>query len=320
MRENSAAANQGCAFDHGLWLTMRAAYDRYQRSLVAVDTLTAISPSPERDLRIEAAAAEQRAAFEDYIESRLALTESMISPWDSPTSEPENSSPYFGIPRTVLVAVAACLLPLAFGLGNLVSNRRQVREIEAVRQEANAKLAQMRSQIEALSRTAAELKTEQQASVRNAEIVAAGASRPGRASQTPRRSPRSGGKVARNHQEVRQLQKRGDRNYYEFLFTASNRTERFGRVRLTILDAVPGRHFSDLSIAVDNRMPNRKRVNLYEPVWIDLAGHPRAVELVVNRIDKNRVAGYLSEPKSRRLSWRGASPQTGVCAGECIGG
>jgi hypothetical protein len=104
------------------------------------------------------------------------------------------------------------------------------------------------------------------------------------------------------------LQKRGERNYYEFLFTPWKQTERIGHIRLTVLDVVPGRGFSDISIAVDNRAPDRRRVSLNEPVWIDLSGRPKAVELVVNRIDGNRVGGYLSEPKYQRLSWHRVSP------------
>jgi hypothetical protein len=302
MVENSAAVNQGCAFDHDLWLTVRSAHNRYQCASAALTTVMAMPPSPERNLWTEAAAAEQRAAFESYIEARLQLTESMISPSEPPVIEPENSWRNFRIAPPVLLAAAACLFPLAFAVGNFVGQRREARESEAVQQEANAKLAQMRSQVEALSRTTETLKTGQPAPARNPEITPAAARGPRRLSQVVRKPARSSGRIARNHQEVRLLAKRGERNYYEFLITDSQHSERIGRIRLTVLKAVPGRHFSDLSIAVDNLTPNRRRVNLDEPVWISLNGRPKAVELVVNRIDGNRVGGYLSEPKYRRVT------------------
>ena len=41
----------------------------------------------------------------------------------------------------------------------------------------------------------------------------------------------------------------------------------------------------------------KKGVNLYETVWINVADRPQALELVVNQIAKNEIKGYVSEPK-----------------------
>ncbi len=51
---------------------------------------------------------------------------------------------------------------------------------------------------------------------------------------------------------------------------------------------------------VDDIRLDKKHVNLYEPVWITLADRTQPLELVVNQISKDSVAGYLTEPKYKK--------------------
>ena len=55
----------------------------------------------------------------------------------------------------------------------------------------------------------------------------------------------------------------------------------------------------DLAMAVDDNSLSKKHINLYEPVWITLSDRPQPVQLVVNRVTKDNVEGYVSEPKYR---------------------
>ena len=50
---------------------------------------------------------------------------------------------------------------------------------------------------------------------------------------------------------------------------------------------------------VDDREITRKHVNLYESITFYPEGYPQPLELVINRIDKDSVHGYVSEPKYR---------------------
>ena len=318
---NNPYPNQGPAIDHELWLAMQAAHDRYKNTSATLDALTAMSPagnsSPECRLAIDAAAAEQRAAFENYIESRLQLSESIISRHAGPPFA-ENGLERGGarfwkdprISRALLVvaAAAALLIPATFRVGYLEGERREARDIETVRDGADAMLMLLSSQVDPPAGKNASTAASPGARVGGSDVARADAKKPPRPIQmTPRKPGQTSGKVAKNRQELHDLQKRGERNYYEFLFTPWKQTERIGRIRLTVLKVVPGRGFSDISIAVDNRAPDRRRISLNEPVWIDLSGR-KAVELVVNRIDGDRVGGYLSEPKYPRLSWSRVSP------------
>jgi hypothetical protein len=319
-----AAGRDAPGGEHDLWLSMKSAHNRYQDASAALDALTAMSPagvdSAERNLQIESAAAGQRAAFEDYIEARLQLSEFMVSklqPTESGESQEvgEGSGSGSGSgPRVsriaILAVVAAFLFPTAFGLGFLAHERKRTRDLEAARDEANAELTQIRKQIQGLAGRMEALKAANQSV--SAAVAGMRASRV-RAVKVPARAPvrttlPSGGRVARNHQEVVQLEKKGERTYREFTLTPSKQSERVGPIGLKVLRVDPQRKSFELSIAVDNLAPNKKRINLYESVWIDLRGRPKAVELVVNRIDRDRVQGYVSEPKYPRMTWLRASP------------
>ena len=121
------------------------------------------------------------------------------------------------------------------------------------------------------------------------------------------------GSIARTHDELENLQKRGERNYYEFSADKSKQFQRVGPVSLS-LRKVDFKHKSyDLALFVDDFQMQKKGVNLYEPVWIRLIDQPDPVELVVNRIDKNKIQGYISAPKYKK-SDLGATASTAAPA------
>ena len=61
----------------------------------------------------------------------------------------------------------------------------------------------------------------------------------------------------------------------------------------------------------DNRL-EKKNVNLYEPVLINLSDRPQPVEVVVNFISKDAIRGYVSEPKYKRSELSEGAPTAAV--------
>jgi hypothetical protein len=103
--------------------------------------------------------------------------------------------------------------------------------------------------------------------------------------------------IAKNHDELVILQKRGDRNIYEFDLQRSKQFHRVGPLNVSVRSVNQKHRFYDLVMTVEDQQVERKHVSLYEPLMLRLADRPQPVELVVNRIDKNAVKGYISEPK-----------------------
>src|SRR5262249_61357003 len=72
----------------------------------------------------------------------------------------------------------------------------------------------------------------------------------------------------------------------------------------------------DLQMIVDDNTLTKKKVNLYEPIWIHTENESQPVQVVVNRIEKNHVHGYVSAPryKPSKLASTGTPAVTPVSA------
>jgi hypothetical protein len=108
-----------------------------------------------------------------------------------------------------------------------------------------------------------------------------------------------GGDIARNHAELVALEKKGERNYYEFSFEKSKTYHHAGPISIALRKADAKHEYCDLQMLVDDREITRKHVNLYESTAFYPQGYPLPLEVVINRIDKDSVQGYVSEPKYR---------------------
>jgi hypothetical protein len=112
------------------------------------------------------------------------------------------------------------------------------------------------------------------------------------------RTELSGG-IARNHAEVVVLERKGERNFYEFSFEKSKTYHHAGPVSISLRKADSKHGFCDLQLVVDDRTITRKHVNLYESLSFYPDGYSQPIELVINHVDDNSVKGYISEPKFR---------------------
>ncbi len=115
------------------------------------------------------------------------------------------------------------------------------------------------------------------------------------------------GSIARTHDEVVALQKRGERNYYEFAIDKSKQYSRVGPLSVELRKADSKHKRFDMLMLVDDNELQKKSVNLYETVWISLSDRPQPLELVVNKITKDHIEGYLSEPKYKRSELESAA-------------
>ena len=103
--------------------------------------------------------------------------------------------------------------------------------------------------------------------------------------------------VARSHEELVELQKRGQRNYYEFTLDKSKQFQRVGPLSLSLRKANLKKRSYDFEMMVDDQKLQKKNVNLFEPVVIMTPDRGQALQLVVNEVNKDVVKGYISEPK-----------------------
>lgn len=126
-----------------------------------------------------------------------------------------------------------------------------------------------------------------------------------------------GGSIAKDHAELVALENRGQRNYYEFDLSKSKTFAREGPISLDLRHTNTKHLNYDVDLMVDDYKLAKKHVNLYEPVVLQTAESPQPLELVVNRIGKNEIHGYVSAPKSfeQRASAGAAAPSQPANAG-----
>jgi len=108
------------------------------------------------------------------------------------------------------------------------------------------------------------------------------------------------GSIGRTHDDVVALQRRGERNYYEFQLIKSKEFKRIGPLSLSLRKVNTKRKSYDLALFVDDNQMQKKSINLFEPIWINLDDRPQPVQLVVNQIGKDQIQGYISEPKYKK--------------------
>jgi len=108
------------------------------------------------------------------------------------------------------------------------------------------------------------------------------------------------GSIARTHEELVALERRGERSYFEFDLPKSKQYQRTGPISVSLRKTDTKHNNFDLLLLVDDNRLAKNHVNLYEPIWIHRADDPQPLQIVVMKIDKNHVHGYVSAPKFTR--------------------
>jgi hypothetical protein len=107
------------------------------------------------------------------------------------------------------------------------------------------------------------------------------------------------GSIAKTHDELVALEQRGERNYDEFDLKKgkSNRFYRVGPISIALRRADPKHKQYNIAMVVDDNQIQKKDVALYEPISLRDSDNSQPIEIVVNKIDKDHIHGYVSSPK-----------------------
>jgi hypothetical protein len=107
------------------------------------------------------------------------------------------------------------------------------------------------------------------------------------------------GLIAHNRDDLEELKRRGDRNYYEFKITRSKAPQKVGPVQVTLNKTDPKKSKYTVTVFVDDRSIEKKDRTAGEPVQFYVRGSSRMppYEFVVFDVGKNDITGYLSTPK-----------------------
>jgi len=114
--------------------------------------------------------------------------------------------------------------------------------------------------------------------------------------------------IARNHDEIDQLRRLGERDYIEFTITGKNKPQKVGNVTVELKGVnEKGGRFS-VNLTAEDRQLQKKNRAMNEPIFFYLHGTKIPEELVINKVGKDTVSGYVSIPKANQGA--GASSST----------
>ncbi len=225
------------------------------------------------------------------------------------------------VPYIVAVVVAGA------GIGYAVHEHHSAQTLAAQNSQVTAQLSATKGQMDALTAkvNALALSNETKAAALPAPSVAMATSRPHATHHASAEDPRFKklqsqvdaqgkeiedtrnnlantsteltGSIARTHDELVVLEKKGERSYSEFDLQRSKQFQHEGPVSLSLRKANTKHQYADLQLMVDDRNLSQKHVNLYQPVMFYQPDSQRPVEIIINDITKDHVHGYVSAPK-----------------------
>jgi hypothetical protein len=104
--------------------------------------------------------------------------------------------------------------------------------------------------------------------------------------------------IARNHEDVEQLRRLGERDYIEFTIDAKNKPQKVGAFMVELRGTNPAKKRYTVSLIVDDSRIDKKNLPIDEPIFFHQGNDRRPLELVVNTVAKDKVTGYISVPKA----------------------
>jgi uncharacterized coiled-coil protein SlyX len=252
----------------------------------------------------------------------------------------EESPMHTGSPVVKFVApLLAAVVVAGGGVGYAVHEHHAAQELAAQNQQVSAQLSATQSQLNQLTAKVSELtvRSETQAAAPPAAAAAPAPATPAvvtgaRAAGKPRASRAADrrltkmqaqldaqgkaieetrgdltntrteltGSIAKTHDELVVLEKKGERSYFEFDLQKSKQFTHEGPVGVSLRKANLKHQYADLELMVEDRDLVQKHVNLDQPVMFYQPDTELPIQVVINDITKDHIHGYVSAPKYRK--------------------
>lgn len=104
--------------------------------------------------------------------------------------------------------------------------------------------------------------------------------------------------IARNHDEIDQLRRMGQRDYFEFTVTRKAGSQKVGSIQVELKDTNLKKNQFTINVLADDKNFEKKNRSVNEPIFFYIGGSRQPLELVINKVSKSTATGYLSVPKN----------------------
>jgi len=113
--------------------------------------------------------------------------------------------------------------------------------------------------------------------------------------------------IARNHEQIDELRRLGERDYIEFTVDIKNKPQKVGNIMVELRGTNVGKKRYNVRLIVDDVQIDKKNLPQNEPIFFHQGGVRQPLELVVNTIAKDKITGYVSVPKNPAASQAASS-------------
>ncbi|HKI11166.1 MAG TPA: hypothetical protein VKA02_03560 [Candidatus Acidoferrum sp.] len=117
--------------------------------------------------------------------------------------------------------------------------------------------------------------------------------------------------IARNHDEIDVLRRQGERDYIEFSIAGKNKAQKVGNITVELKGTNEKKNRANLVVTVEDKSTEDKNRAANQPLFFYLSGTHQPQELVINKIGKNQISGYLSIPKANAHPVTAAASNSG---------
>jgi hypothetical protein len=119
------------------------------------------------------------------------------------------------------------------------------------------------------------------------------------------------GLIARNHDEVEELKRLGERDIFEFTLNKSAKgPDHVGPIQVQLRKTDTKHYRFTMNVVADDKSIEKKDKTVGEPVQFYVRGARAPYEIVVFDLTKDQAKGYLSAPKSATAAPPAAAPAT----------
>ena len=117
--------------------------------------------------------------------------------------------------------------------------------------------------------------------------------------------------IARNHDEIDQLRRLGERDYVEFTITGKNKPQKVSNVTVELKGVNEKRNQFSVAMTVEDKRFEKKNRAMNEPIFFYVSGTHIPEEVVIKKVSKDTISGYVSVPKANSQTASNATSKSG---------
>jgi chromosome segregation ATPase len=106
--------------------------------------------------------------------------------------------------------------------------------------------------------------------------------------------------IAKNHDQIDELRRLGERDYVEFTIAGKNKPQKVGNVTVELKKVNLKKNQFNVALTAEDKQLEKKDRTVNEPIFFYTNGSRIPEELVINKVDKDKISGYVSIPKANQ--------------------